>query len=827
MIKQAIGVLVAMAMAAAPTSTNGAEIVRLSAENRLAHAPNGKEADAIHGDYVLRNDRVVAVVANPIDRRDANMSTRNVGGSLIDFTRRERPADQLTVLYTVPQPFQLRRAEVVKAGGEQVVLACRGSGPGGLEAEVRYTLGDGWDWILVETTYTNPTEKSVPLDPVDLMRADRTFTFGVYADGTMAWAYDKWFRQAYGVVPVEGAIRGEQLKSWMGPKVLRYAEKKPLRPGKSLRIARRVICAEHGLGLRTAWNRIRGIQQVGVELAVVDPDGPVAGADVEILSRGRSYAAGRSDERGRVAFAVPPGPYEIRTRALGRPSDTVRIEIDKTLRREIRLSALGYVSARLTDGQGRPIACKVQFFGREGTADPEFGPDSAARAVRNVYYSHDGRFRLGLGPGKYEVIVSHGPEYDASFQQIEIRRGHTTRAKARLRRSVQTPGWISAEFHSHSSPSGDNTSEQLGRVLNLLSEHIEFAPCTEHNRLDSYTPHLQALGAVGRMATCVGMELTDTTNGSINHQNAFPLRLKLGEQDGGGPRTTTDPLAQISRLALWDDDSEKLVQQNHPNMLQLLFDGNLDGRRDEAHGKMLAYMDAIEVHPLAAILSGPKVSKGRNTGKNRIHTWLLALNQGIRLPGVANTDAHYNFHGSGGLRNYIRSETDDPSEIRPLGVVRQVEAGHVVMTTGPFLEVSLVPEVTREDVRALPGDQVQVPQGDAKLHVRVQCPNWFDINRVQVLLNGKADSRMNYTRKTHPKMFADGNVKFDRRFDIKFVKDAHLIVVAVGEGLPLGRVMGPAWGKRPPIAVSNPIYVDVDGGGFKANGDTLGGPFPK
>ena len=28
------------------------------------------------------------------------------------------------------------------------------------------------------------------------------------------------------------------------------------------------------------------------------------------------------------------------------------------------------------------------------------------------------------------------------------------------------------------------------------------------------------------------------------------------------------------------------------------------------------------------------------------------------------------------------------------------------------------------------------------------------------------------------------------------------------------------------IAVSNPIFVDVDGGGFKANGDTLGAPLP-
>ena len=69
--------------------------------------------------------------------------------------------------------------------------------------------------------------------------------------------------------------------------------------------------------------------------------------------------------------------------------------------------------------------------------------------------------------------------------------------EAKLVRSVKTDGWISADFHSHSSPSGDNTSSQLGRVLNLLCEHVEFAPCTEHNRLSTYEPHLKRLGVSG------------------------------------------------------------------------------------------------------------------------------------------------------------------------------------------------------------------------------------------------------------------------------------------------------------------------------------------
>jgi hypothetical protein len=113
------------------------------------------------------------------------------------------------------------------------------------------------------------------------------------------------------------------------------------------------------------------------------------------------------------------------------------------------------------------------------------------------------------------------------------------------------------------------------------------------------------------------------------------------------------------------------------------------------------------------------------------------------------------------------------------------------------------------------------------LAVRVQCPNWFDIDRVQVLVNGRPDPRLNFTRKQHPDRFANGVVKFDQRIECDVgMQDAHLIVVAIGEESEIGEAMGPMWGRQKPVAISNPIYLDVDGGGFKATGDTLEAPLP-
>ncbi len=257
-------------------------------------------------------------------------------------------------------------------------------------------------------------------------------------------------------------------------------------------------------------------------------------------------------------------------------------------------------------------------------------------------------------------------------------------------RSVQTPGWVSGDFHSHSTPSGDNTSSQLGRVLNLLCEHVEFAPCTEHNRLSTYEPHLDRLGVRRLMGTSVGIELTDSPL-ELNHHNAFPLVRHEHEQDDGAPEADADLELKVERLALWDHGSDKLVQQNHPNIGHLFFDRNGDGRPDGGFQKVFPYLDCIEVHPLNTILDRPTAAKdaGSRRGNNRIFNWLQMINDGHRVPGVVNTDAHYNFHGSGHLRIYIKSPTDDPSQIKTLDIVHAVEHGNVVMTTGPYLEVSL------------------------------------------------------------------------------------------------------------------------------------------
>ena len=123
---------------------------------------------------------------------------------------------------------------------------------------------------------------------------------------------------------------------------------------------------------------------------------------------------------------------------------------------------------------------------------------------------------------------------------------------------------------------------------------------------------------------------------------------------------------------------------------------------------------------------------------------------------------------------------------------------------------------------ALPGDDLLSKNATVYVNIRIQCPNWIDVNRVQLLLNGKMTDKLNFTRRTHANMFKNGTVKFEAEIVVDLTEDTHIIVATAGENLKIGRVQGPRFGELMPAAVANPIYVDLDGDGFGPNRDNLG-----
>lgn len=825
------------------------ELVLLTQENWDKYAPLGKEVDAIIGDVVLRNQYLTAVIAQPLDSRHANMTVRKVAGALIDLTTRENPSDQLSAYYPCQQKHTYREWQFlgaddakldlqpgIEATARHATVVVRASGgEGQADITVRYRLENDEPYLTVTTEFSNQTDKPLDVALADDLRIDtgkELLEKSPNGTASLVWAHDRFWNQAYAI----GAA-GLKMEMNSDPRTttIKYemlgASTKTLMPGEKHDFTRWVFVGRDLLEAKAMASDMRGDIVPRVTLRVVGESGRVPNAEVFFRRNDMPYGSGRTDTEGVLKTALPLGRYSASVQVNG-----IEVGKDISYEQEVRentfqeLRIPGYepskIAGNFTNAEGQPIPCKIEILAREGTPQPDFGPVTAAFGVKNLRYAPQGKFEQELQPGEYDVVVSHGPEFDALFLTATTVAGQTTELTGKLVRTVNTQGWISSDFHSHSSPSGDNTSSQVGRVLNHVCEHLEFVPCTEHNRVDSYQPIINDLGLNAFVSTVSGIELTGLPL-PLNHQNAFPIVLKPHTQDGGGPVTDPDPATQIERLALWDGRSEKLVQVNHPDMGWMFYDKDGNDQPDEGFERMRAHINVLEVHPIDCILKlTPLTQRNGNEYNNTMFNWLQLLNQGLRIPGVVNTDAHDNFHGTGWLRNFVQCSTDDPAAVQPLEIVKAASQGRVVMSNGPFLEVKLTEQGQTFSVTA--GQDLTAMTGKMVLQVRVETPNWFDIDRVFVLVNGRPEPALNFTRATHPEKFSvKGAVKFDQKLEFTLAKDAHVIVVAVGEQSTLEKVMGKNWGRVHPVAISNPMFVDVDSGGFTANRDTLGYPLPR
>ncbi|TWT60213.1 CehA/McbA family metallohydrolase [Rubinisphaera italica] len=829
-------------------SDEGVSVTRITAENWKTLVPGGKEIDAIYGDLILKNRHVTAVIAQPLATRNANMTVREVAGCLIDYTTTQSPNDQLSAYYPGSRVYPFRSWTIINSDQEAVELdnqstysdedaieiqVTADSAENRAELVVCYRLEADSQFLQVQHIFSNPGKADVEVSLSDDLRFDSGKEDAHKSENgrsELLHLDDRYWGQAYGI-----ASPGRMVTSRSDSRltVARYGRGSRqadiiLKSGEQFRFDVNLYVADNLCTVEAIHAQLNSDRvAIPCTLTVIANGSRLPNARLE-LTRDNQYAGTLwTDGSGRVDQKLFPGEYRLDVSFCGIPvgdSFTASVsESNSLFDLDVPLKT-GTLEIQIDDAANAPLPCKVELIRKGEKTSLDLGPETATTRVKNLLYLVNGRDRILLPAGAYEAIISHGPEFDALFQEVTVEPQKLVRLTGVLKQTVHTPGWVSTEYHSHSSPSGDNTGHQLGRVLNLVCEQLEFAPCTEHNRIDTYEPHLQSLNIADRLATCTGMELTGSPL-PLNHQNVFPLIHKPGQQDGGGPVTDVSPETQIQRVALWDNRSEKLVQQNHPDIGWLFYDKNGDGEQDEGFSESFPFIHAMEIHPLASVLKfGKETNSESHVTKNRIFNWLQLLNQGIRITGVVNTDAHYNYHGSGGLRNWVKSSTDDPNLIETMEMVRETKAGHVIMSNGPYLSVSA--RTNSSDQQFLPGDDMTCPEGKVQLDIQVQCPNWFDIDRVFVLVNGEHVSELDFNRTDQPQMFQDGVIKFDNRVIHQLETDAHLIVVAAGEKSKLGPVQGPGWGSQQPIAISNPIFVDVDSDGFQANGNLLDDGLP-
>jgi len=804
------------------SSVPAAEVFE-AALGREAELPKGKEADGILGDFVLRSDKVEALISQNSPNRRANMSTFYgedgvTPGCLYDLTLRGANNDQLVIYAPCGHGFvsYVKKVEANEAGSAAVESVTTAAKNGGVFKRHEYRVQDGVQGIFITTTLRNETqEPQKTFTKSDFTRFDSTGTTtdDIYWTDAINPAHKCGY--AVGTLSVKGADKVEETLE--------------LKPGQEVVISRFFAVGTSPAQAVGEVRAVKGDNLGSVNGLIIDSHGKGIETVKVLIADGEKSITAYPDAEGKFSIKLPSGSVKLQIEDLGRTPVIRPVSVIKGAEMTPKVVMLDAAGIRfdITDESGKPIPCKAHFAPLDKDAPKlDLGPKWRAHGCVDQYMSENGHFTQALPPGKYHVMVVRGPEYSHLEQDVTVEAGKESVFKGTLKRLVDTKGWISADFHNHSTPSGDNVCDTDGRLINIAAENVEFTPTTEHNRFYDWEPTIKALGLESYIKTVKGIELT----GSRQHVNAFPFEPEPLKQNGGAPEWNDDPRITVLTLRRWQGErADRWIQFNHPDLSNMFVDRDSDGIADGGFVGVGSLIDGSEAEngPGTDILAESPFRLSRPAGALamkvtavREFVWRQLLNQGLRVTAVGVADAHSVYgNGVGCWRCYLPSSTDEPAKIDWAELAPHAKAGHLVLSTGPFLQVTTQNgKIAGDDDRAA---------GGIDLNVRVQCTDWMDIDRVQVLVNSRPDPKLNFTRATHPQMFKDGVVKFDQKIHVPLEQDAHLIVVAIDEDGDQKTCYGTSdYARMRPCAYNNPIYVDADGNGFKPNGDTLGFDLP-
>jgi hypothetical protein len=369
---------------------------------------------------------------------------------------------------------------------------------------------------------------------------------------------------------------------------------------------------------------------------------------------------------------------------------------------------------------GKPLTARLLVHGIDGTVDPSFGPDYRASGAGPIIDALRGDVTTPLPSGRYRVSATKGIEWSIDAKVVDIASGRVADVALAPRHVVPTPGVLACDLHVHARPSFDTPVAMEDRVLSLVSAGIDFAVPTEHNLVGDYSTALETLDLKGDLLSVTGVEVTTYSKG-FGHFGVFPYP----------PWKAVPPFKKTNMRSIFAavraGDPNRYFQLNHPRLPKGIgYFNNIGfdpkGPRSHLHNRI--DFDGIEV------FNGYDTERPDRVEQVLRDYWAL-LDFGWRYTATGSSDSHrIQFHWAGYPRSMV---TVDPGAtlqsekpVDPLTVVAQIKKGHIVVTTGPIVELELA--------GVHPGDEVQTTDDTLRGHLRVRAAPWVDISHVEIVV---------------------------------------------------------------------------------------------
>ncbi len=579
-----------------------------------------------------------------------------------------------------------------------------------------------------------------------------------------------------------------------------------LDPGKSFEARYVLLVDVEAEDLLKKIYQILGVRAAKVKIDTTDFHGELLEVVIQDMSS-RVFFKSFYEKSQPLVVMLPQGDYSIRANFFPAiVENRLSVDLEKENTCLLQAPPKGKVKISIRNKEGAFVPGKTTFFGLESTRTPYFMPENPLETnnsheyFKNSCFPQEEGLEVDLPVGTYMISTSRGPEYTLDQRVVDVQKDSLLEVDFRIDKIVETTNLISVDPHMHTLNS-DGSMTIAERIKSVVAEGVDVAISTDHNYISDYPSVLKNLCLSEFITVLCGQEVTplDVNQVYMPEFNRFPLRLRESEPGNGALdiRFFEDntPLMSESRRRT----PNALIQVNHPRRRQYGYFTYYQLDPETAANARKGFDISFD---LLEVMNGPFFSNDKSRNSQVIEDWLHLLNRGYYFPITGSSDSHgIDKSEPGYARTYVFYKGEKGNKLDTSALIQAMKKGQSFVSTGPIIEFTV-------NNTSIPGDTVTIEGNQIDVGIKIQSAPWISVDEVRVIINGE--------RKIILPIDAakEQILKFQDRVSLNLEYDSYVAVEVFGSGTLFPVVQKRLRNEGPsPYALTNPIFVDVDGNG--------------
>lgn len=466
----------------------------------------------------------------------------------------------------------------------------------------------------------------------------------------------------------------------------------------------------------------------------------------------------------------------------------------------------GFLKVKIQNSKGEYVPGKATFIGLDPTRTPYFKPENPIdegkpwETFKNSCYPPEEGLEVELPVGTYLINASRGPEYSLDQRVLEIFKNRQQEWVFRIDKLIEIENLISVDPHMHTRNS-DGRISIPERLKSVVAEGVDVAVATDHNFVTDYFPTLKKLGLNKYLAVIVGNEVSTP---DLIHYNTFPVAFRKNEDNNGAISPVAEDVSFLFERSR-KKDPEAILQVNHPRAGRIGRTGTIgyfNNYQLDQESASFARNNFDTSFDVVEVMNGPCLYRAGNDVA--IEDWLHLLNRGYYFPLIGSSDSHLtDMKEPGYSRTYVLYGGKKGDDLDWPLLAEAIKRGRSFTSNGPII-------IFKINERFTSGDVFTAQKGRISVWLKVLSVPWVAVHEVRIIINGER-------KIVFPLQNSKNSIlKMEEEIILKLKQDSFIAVEVFGENSLYPVLQAANRGLRNatfPYALTNPVFVDVDGNG--------------